>query len=69
MSAAKDLLQNYQHIIEELTLVTGASGIFDVEVDGEMLYSKYASDCHAEPGEVLKLFAEQYAQGVLVYGL
>ena len=68
MSAAKDLLQNYQHIIEDLTLVTGASGIFDVEVDGEMLYSKYATDCHADPGEVLKQFAEQYAQGVLVYG-
>ena len=68
MSAAKDLLQNYQHIIEDLTLVTGSGGIFDVEVDGEMLYSKDATQCHAEPGEVLKLFAEQYAQGALVYG-
>ena len=68
MSAAKDLLQNYQHIIEDLTLVTGASGIFDVEVDGEMLFSK--DDCmrHANVGEVLKLFAEQYAVGALVYG-
>ena len=68
MSAAKDLLQNYQHIIEELTLVTGASGIFDVAVDGEMLYSKDATGCHAESGEVLRLFAGQYAQGVLAYG-
>ncbi len=68
MSAAKDLLQNYQHIIENLTLVTGASGIFDVEVDGEMLFSK--DDCcrHAESGEVLKLFADQYASEVLRYG-
>lgn len=68
MSAAKDLLQSYQHIIEDLTLVTGTSGIFDVEVNGEMLYSKDATGRHADPGEVLKLFAEQYAQGVLVYG-
>ena len=68
MSAAEDLLQNYQHIIADLTLVTGASGIFEVEVDGEMLYSK--DDCcrHAEPGEVLELFADRYAAEVLPYG-
>lgn len=68
MSAAKDLLQNYQHIIEDLTLVTGAGGIFDVEVDGELLYSK--DDCcrHADSGEVLDLFASQYGEGVLRYG-
>ena len=68
MSAAKDLLQNYQHIIEDLTLVTGTSGIFDVEVDGVALYSKDATGRHAEPGEVLDLFASRYAAGVLVYG-
>ncbi len=68
MSAARDLLENYQHIIEELTLVTGSSGIFDVEVDGEMLFSK--GDCcrHAEQEEVLKLFTDRYGAGVPRYG-
>ncbi len=68
MSAVSDLLKNYQHIIESLTLVTGEKGVFDVTVDGELLYSKHAEGRHAEPGEVLRLFEEKYAQGVRRYG-
>ena len=68
MSAAKDLLTNYQHVIDTLTLDTGAKGVFDVEVDGEMLYSKHATGRHAEPGEVLTLFRERYAADVTPYG-
>lgn len=67
MSAAGDLLLNYQHIIENLTIVTGSKGVFDVEVDGEMLYSKHATARHAEPYEVLQLFEERYAEGVTRY--
>ena len=68
MGAASDLLSSYQHVIDSLTLVTGAKGIFDVEVDGEMLYSKHDTGRHAEPGEVLTLFRERYAQDVTPYG-
>jgi predicted Rdx family selenoprotein len=68
VSAASDLLSTYQHVIDSLTLVTGAKGIFDVEVDGEMLYSKHATGRHAEPGEVLELFREHYARDVTPYG-
>jgi len=68
VSAANDLLSNYQHVIESLTLVTGAKGIFDIEVDGEMLYSKHTTGRHAEPGEVLALFREQFASDVTPYG-
>lgn len=68
MSAATDLLLNYQHVIESLTFVTGSKGVFDVEVDGELLYSKYQTDRHAEPSEVLQLFENRYAQGVPRYG-
>ncbi len=64
MSAASDLLSNYQHIIESLTLTTGSKGVFDVTVDGEMLYSKHSTDRHANPGEVLDLFTDKYADGV-----
>jgi predicted Rdx family selenoprotein len=63
-----DLLASYQHVIESLTLVTGTKGIFDVEVDGEMLYSKHATGRHAEPGEVLELFRERHAADVTPYG-
>ncbi len=68
MSAASDLLSTYQHVIESLTLVTGSKGIFDVEVDDQMLYSKHETGRHAEPGEVLELFRNRYAQGVTPYG-
>ena len=52
MSVARDLLASYQHVIEELRLVTGDNGVFDVRVDGELVYSK------PETGEVLELFTE-----------
>jgi predicted Rdx family selenoprotein len=68
VSAAKDLLTNYQHVIDTLTLDTGAKGVFDVEVDGEMLYSKHATGRHAEPGEVLELFRDKYGAGITPYG-
>ncbi len=67
MSAANDLLRDYQHVIAELTLITGSKGIFDVIVDGEVLYSKGLTRRHANPGEVLELFRDRYAQGVEVY--
>jgi selenoprotein W-related protein len=56
VSAANDLLQHYQHVIEDLTLVTGSGGVFDVEVDGELIFSKKQRGRHAQPGEVLELF-------------
>jgi selenoprotein W-related protein len=67
VSAAHDLLHDYQHVIESLTLVTGSNGVFDVVVDGQPLYSKRARGRHAQPGEVLALFREQYAPGVTPY--
>lgn len=67
MRAAHDLLHHYQHVIADLTLVTGSKGVFDVEVDGTLLYSKKATGRHAEPGEVLALFREKVVPGVPEY--
>ncbi len=67
MRAAHDLLHDYQHVIAELTLVTGTKGVFDVEVDGELLYSKRATGRHAEAGEVLDLFRQRFAADTPVY--
>lgn len=67
MSAARDLLHDYQHVIERLTFVTGGKGVFDVVVDGETLYSKHQTGRHAEPGEVLALFRNRFAAGAPVY--
>ena len=68
MSAVSDLLSNYQHVIERLELVTGSSGVFDVTVDGEVLYSKKRTGRHAHDGEILELFETTYGAGVPRYG-
>ena len=68
MSATQDLLFHYQHVIEELRLVTGSRGIFDVVVDGQMLYSKHAEGRHAHPGEVLERFRAFLPKNVKEYG-
>jgi selenoprotein W-related protein len=67
VSVARDLLHEYQHVIETLTMVTGSKGVFEVVVDERPLYSKRAMGRHAQPGEVLALFREQYAAGVTPY--
>jgi len=68
VSATNDLLSNYQHVIEDLTLVTGDKGVFDVTVDGDVLYSKGETGRHANEGEILKLFSELVGPDVKRYG-
>ena len=68
MSAVSDLLSNYQHVIEELRLVTGDNGAFEVVVNGNLVYSKHATGRHAEPGEVLDLFTDLMGSDVPRYG-
>ena len=67
MSATRDLLHDYQHVIAELRLITGDKGVFDVRVDGELIYSKKAEGRHAEPGEVLRRFVDHVGSDVPVY--
>jgi len=68
VSAASDLLTNYQHIIADLRLVTGDNGVFNVTVDGDLIYSKAQTGRHAEPGEVLDLFTDLMGSDVPRYG-
>ena len=67
MSATRDLIVNYQHVIEDLRLVMGDKGVFDVTVDGELLYSKGDTGRHANDGEVLKLFSEHVGPDIARY--
>lgn len=67
MSAINDLVTDYQHVISDLRLIMGDKGVFDVVVNGEMLYSKAETGRHAEPGEVVKLFKELVGPGVEPY--
>jgi len=49
----EEILSNYQHVIDDLTLVTGDKGVFDVHVDGKLIYSKAETGRQAHEGEVL----------------
>ena len=53
MRVTRELLSAHQHDIESLTLVTGTKGVFDVEVNGELIWSKADHGRQANPGEVL----------------
>ena len=68
MGAASDLLTNYQHVIADLLLVTGDNGVFNVTVDGDLIYSKAQTGRHTEPGEVLELFTDLMGSDVPRYG-
>jgi len=50
-----ELLKNYEHVIEAVTLVPSDGGKFEVTVNGKLLFSKLKLNRHAEPGEVLGL--------------
>jgi selenoprotein W-related protein len=66
--AAKELLENYQHVISELRLITGSHGVFDVRIDGELMFSKHEKGRHASPGELLGILRERLGPDVPVYG-
>ena len=68
MSAASDLLSNYQNVITDLRLVMGDRNVFDVTVDGNLIYSKAETGRHAEDGEVLALFANLMGPDIPRYG-
>lgn len=55
MGLADELLKQFEHLIESLTLVPSDGGKFEVSVNGRLLFSKLATQRHAEAGEVVGL--------------
>jgi selenoprotein W-related protein len=55
VSLANDLLKNFEPEIESITLIPSDSGRFEVNVSGNLVYSKLQTKRHAEPGEVVGL--------------
>lgn len=48
----EQLLGEFQESLEELTLIPSSGGVFEVEVDGDLVYSKKATGRHPEYDEV-----------------
>ena len=55
-------------MIEDITLTTGGDSVFDVRVNGELVFSKHESGRLAEGGEVLGTFRNIVGPDVLVFG-
>ena len=55
MSLMDELLKQYEHVVETITLVPSDGGKFEVSVNGQLVYSKLETHRHAGPGEVLGL--------------
>lgn len=67
MRVSDELLSSYQHVIDQMILVPGSRGIFDVKVNDELIFSKYETNRHAEEGEMLALFSAVVGQAVPIF--
>lgn len=50
-----ELLEHFETDIAQITVVPSGGGVFEVVVNGELVFSKKALGRHAEPGEIVKL--------------
>ena len=50
-----ELLEKWAPVISELNLKPGKGGVFEVTLDGELIYSKKTLKRHANPGEIAQL--------------
>ena len=49
---ATKLLEEFEEHIGQITLITGKGGAFEVNVDGDLVYSKLETGRHAEYEDV-----------------
>lgn len=52
MSMASEILEEFEHKIQEFTLIPSRGGVFEVIVDGELVYSKKETGRHTDYQEV-----------------
>ena len=55
MSLAAELLDQFEHRIETISLVPSDGGRFEVTVNDRLTYSKLQTNRHPLPGEIVKL--------------
>ena len=55
---AAEITESYQDAA--IKLIDGSGGVFEVTVDGTLVFSKKALGRHAEPGEVIGLIQDRY---------
>jgi selenoprotein W-related protein len=54
LRAAEDLLLEYEPRIKQIALVPAGDGLFEVTVDGRLVFSRAKLGRHAEAGELVE---------------
>jgi selenoprotein W-related protein len=67
LASARELIKNYQHLINQFTFIMGSKGVFEVKVDDQVIYSKRSLGRRPRPGELLQSFKELVGPGVHTY--
>jgi selenoprotein W-related protein len=60
---AQELLTTFEHEVGEVALVPGTGGIFDVRVEGEVIFSRQQAGRFPEAKEVKQLVRDRIASG------
>lgn len=67
IQVAEELLRNHQHVLDRLVFVMGSKGVFEVIVDGDLIFSKKALHRHSESGEILQSFRKLVGPKFAIY--
>jgi selenoprotein W-related protein len=49
------ILEEFEHVVGAVEVVTGKGGIFDVHLDGELVFTKSMLGRYPEPDDVMPL--------------
>ncbi|MBM3180929.1 MAG: SelT/SelW/SelH family protein [Chloroflexi bacterium] len=58
MSLVEEILKDYEHLVESLSLIPSDGGKFEVSVNGQLIYSKLDTKRHAEAGEIVNIISK-----------
>ena len=53
------LLNSFKQKIQQLTLIPGGGGCFEVSLDGDLVYSKLATGVFPEEGDIAKAVSKR----------
>ncbi len=54
-----EILAEFEAQLEAVRLLPTVGGVYEVSLDGRLVYSKVATGRHAEPGEVMGLLRDK----------
>ena len=57
------ILEEWEGVVGAVEVVPGANGIFDVHVDGELVFTKSMLGRYPQPDDVIPLLRERLAAG------